>query len=384
MSDKPMHNRRRFLRLAGAGGVAALAGCSGQTDGGGSGDTTTAQEGTTTGDSGGGGSDLPSELRFIGFGGNTQKTQMNVFNKWGEENGVTISGTPAGGTTEMISLIKQNPSAYDVIALNDTGMARAQQEDVLEPLDLSKVPNFEKNIREAARGLPFQVNDAGETMGMIRESGATGFAYNTDKVDDDLTSWHDLKKEAYAGKVSLIDRTIDRLSNNAIAIGLDINTVPGDAAKKDKMFADAKEMDKNVFAYWSNGATSIRYLRQENAWICEAWGGRVLALQEEGYDNIKYVVPEEGAMAWADNLAVVKGTEHKDAVHQLLNFTYQRENLLDIAKGMNYTVQVPNPPDWMKAFPDYAPASNLAFRDWSTLLPKQEAWTQRLDSIKAE
>ncbi|MFC7166075.1 ABC transporter substrate-binding protein [Halospeciosus flavus] len=308
---------------------------------------------------------------------------MDVFNKWGEENGVTVSGTPAGGTTEMLSLVKQNPGAYDVVALNDTGMARAQKEDVLEPIDLSKVPNFKENIRESARGLPFLTSDDGKTMGLIRENGATGYAYNTEKIDTELTTWDDLKDPKYEEKVSLIDRTIDRLSNCAISVNLNVNKVPGNQSKTDKMFQEAKAQDTNVFSYWSNGATSIRYLRQENAWICEAWGGRVLALQEEGYDHIKYVIPEEGAMAWADNLAIVKGTKHKDAVHDLLNFTYQREHLLSIAKGMNYTVQVPNPPKWMKEFPDYAPASDLAFRDWSVLLPKQEAWSQRLGQIKA-
>ncbi|MFC6799950.1 PotD/PotF family extracellular solute-binding protein [Haladaptatus sp. GCM10026878] len=361
MSRKSKHKRRAFLSAAGAGALTALSGCS-----------------SIFGGSGGGGS---GKLRFIGFGGNTQKTQMEVFDGWAEESGTKVEGTSAGGTTEMISLIKQNPGSFDLVALNDTGMARAQQEDVLEPVDLSLVPNYEKNITESARSLSFNMAD-GDTMGLIRENGATGFAYNTDKVDAELTSWDDLKDPAYEGKVSLIDRTIDRLSNAAAAADLNVNEVPGDQAKVDKMFEEAKAEDKNVFSYWGDGATSIRYLRQENAWICEAWGGRILALQEEGYDNIEYVIPKEGAMGWADNLAVVKGTESKEAAHELLDYTYQRENLLSISEGMNYTVQVKDPPESMKELPDYAPAEDLAFRNWEKLLPKQDAWAERLDTIK--
>ncbi|MBV0926312.1 extracellular solute-binding protein [Halomicroarcula limicola] len=381
MSHKDTHRRRDILTAVGAGTLTALAGCSGGDggDGGdGGGDGSGGDNGSTTGSSGGSGS---GKLRFLGFGGNTQAAQMSVFEPWAGESGVKVQGTSAGGTTEMISLIKQNPGSFDIVALNDTGMARAQKEDVLEPIDLSKVPNYEKNIKESARSLSFNMRD-GDTMGLIRENGATGYAYNSEKVDGELNSWDAILDSKYEGKVSLIDRTIDRLSNSAAAAGLNINNVPGDQAKTDEMFARAKKEDQNVFSYWGDGATSIRYLRQENAWICEAWGGRVLALQEEGFDQIKYVIPKEGAMGWADNLAVVKGSESRDLAHELLNHTYQRKHLLTLSDKMNYTVQVKNPPEKMTQLPDYAPAEDLAFRNWEKVLPKQEAWTQRLEKIK--
>lgn len=402
MSNMDPHRRRDVLKLAGAGALTALAGCttggggsssgsgsgsdggSGSGSGGGSGSGSDGGSGSgSDGGSGSGGSSSGGgTLRFLGFGGNTQKAQMSVFEGWSEKTGTTVKGTSAGGTTEMISLIKQNPGSFDLVAFNDTGMARAQEEDVVEPIDLSKVPNYEKNVKESARSLTFNMSGDGETMGLIRENGATGFAYNTEKIDGTLDSWDALLDPAYEGKVSLIDRTIDRLSNSAAAVGLNINEVPGDEAKTDQMFERARKEDQNVFSYWGDGATSIRYLRQENAWICEAWGGRVLALQEEGYDHIEYVIPKEGAMGWADNLAIVKGSESREQAHDLLNHTYQRENLLSLSEQMNYTVQVKNPPEQMTQLPDYAPAEDLAFRDWSKVLPMQDAWTQRLDTIK--
>jgi spermidine/putrescine transport system substrate-binding protein len=375
MPNEAQHSRRAVLAATGAGAVTTLAGCTS----GGSSNSGGSENGSS---SGGGGSGSSGPLRFLGFGGNTQKAQMSVFEGWSESSGTAVKGTSASGTTEMISLIKQNPGSFDIVALNDTGMARAKQEDVIEPIDLSEVPNYEKNIKESARTLSFNV-DGDKTMGLIRENGATGYAYNSKKIDKELTSWEAVKNPEYEGKVSLIDRTMDRLSNCAAAAGVNINEVPGSESKKEKMFTEAEEQNKNVFAYWSDGATSIRYLRQENAWICEAWGGRVLALHEEGgYDHIKYVVPNEGAMGWSDNLAIVKGTKNKAAAHELLNHTYQREQLLTLSDKMNYTVQVKNPPKKMKQLPDYAPAEDLAFRDWSALLEKQDAWTQRLDKIK--
>jgi len=376
MSNRNILTRRDVIAGVGAGALTAVSGClsGGDGDDGGDGDG-------TENESSSGGDDNSGELRFLGFGGNTQDAQMSVFEPWAEETGVNVKGTSAGGTTEMISLIQQNPGSFDIVALNDTGMARAQQEDVIEPIDLSMVPNDEENIKESARSLSFNMNGE-ETMGLIRENGATGYAYNTEKIDSDLTSWDAILDPAYEGKVSLIDRTIDRLSNSAAAAGININEVPDDQEMIDEMFARAREEDTNVFSYWGDGATSIQYLRQENAWICEAWGGRVLALQEEGFDHIEYVIPEEGAMGWADNLAVVKGSESRELAHDLLNHTYQREHLLSLSESMNYTVQVKNPPEEMTALPDYAPAEDLAFRDWDKVLPMQEEWSQRLEEIK--
>lgn len=365
MSRTQSHTRRDVLKGVGGGSVAALVGFAGSTQASVVGNVNVQAD----------------VLRFLGFGGNTQESQMEVFNGWAEETGTEVRGTSAGGTTEMISLLQQNPGSFDLVAFNDTGMARGQQEGVLTPIDLSKIPNYEENIRESARSLSFNM-DGENVMGLIRENGATGFAYNSEQTDGELNSWSDLKDPQYEGKVTLIDRTIDRLSNCAVAIGEDINAAPDDEEIADRVFTEAEEQHQNVFSYWSDGATSIRYLRQENAWIAEAWGGRVLALQEEGFDHIRYVIPEEGAMGWADNLAIVKGTENEDAVHDLLNYTYQRENLLRLSELMNYTVQVTDPPEEMQQLPDYAPAEDLAFRDWSKLLPVEEEWAQRLQQIK--
>ncbi|QFU84106.1 extracellular solute-binding protein [Natronorubrum aibiense] len=349
-----MVTRRTALATIGAGSLAGIAGCLG-------GESNT--------------------LRFLGFGGNTQESQMEVFQRWADDSEYEIEGTSAGGTTEMISMIQQNPGEFDIVALNDTGMAQGQEEGVLAPIDLDEVPNYTDNIRDGAQDLTFLVED-GETVGLIRENGATGYAYNTELVDRELTSWEDIKADEFEGDLALLDRAVDRFSNCAVAIGADINEAADDEGLLEDVIAEAEAQNANCFSYWSDGATSIQYLRQENATVCEAWGGRVLALQEDGYDHIEYVMPEEGAMAWTDTLAIADGTENRETVHELLNFTYDRENLLDLSDMMNYTIQVEDPPEEMTDLPDYAPVEDLAFRDWSKILPLQDDWSERFQEVK--
>jgi len=354
MKSLNMITRRGALATIGAGSIASLAGCMG------------------------GGDD---SLRFLGFGGNTQESQMRIFDEWAEQEGVDVEGDSAGGTAEMVSRIQQNPGEYDLVALNDTGMAQGQEEDVLEPIDLGEIPNYTDNIRDGAQDLVFFL-DGDETVGLIRENGATGYAYNTELVDEELTTWADIKDPDLDGEVALLDRAVDRLSNCAVAIDADINDAVDDEDLFEDVIEEAEEQNQNVFSYWADGATSIQYLQQENAHVCEAWGGRVLALQEDGYDHIEYVMPEEGAMAWTDALAIVEGTENRELVHDLLNFTYERENLIQMSDDMNYTVQIEDPPEEMQELPDYAPIEDLAFRDWSQILPIQDEWSERFQDVK--
>ncbi|WP_436346539.1 ABC transporter substrate-binding protein [Natronorubrum sp. FCH18a] len=357
MPNRNMVTRRTALGAIGAGSLAGVAGCIGAI----SGDSNT--------------------LRFLGFGGNTQEAQMEIFDRWAGDSDYDVEGTAAGGTTEMISMIQQNPGDFDIVALNDTGMAQGQEEGVLEPIDVDDVSNYTDNIRDDAQELTFLVED-GETIGLIRENGATGYAYNTELIDRELTSWENIKDDEFDGDVALLDRAVDRFSNCAVTIDVDIN----DAADDEELFEDvveeAEAQDENCFSYWADGATSIQYLRQENATICEAWGGRVLALQEDGHEHIEYVMPDEGAMAWTDTLAIVDGTENRETVHELLDFTYERDNLLEMSDMMNYTVQVEDPPEEMTDLPDYAPVNELAFRDWSKILPLQDEWSERFQDVK--
>ncbi|MFA9425774.1 PotD/PotF family extracellular solute-binding protein [Natronorubrum sp. A-ect3] len=356
MTDRNMVTRRKALATIGAGSLAGVAGCLGGSS---------------------------STLRFLGFGGNTQESQMEIFERWADDSEYEIEGTSAGGTTEMISMIQQNPGDFDIVALNDTGMAQAAAEDepILEPIDVDDVPNYTDNIRDGAQDLTFLVED-GDTIGLIRENGATGYAYNTELVDRELTSWDDIKDDEFDGELALLDRAVDRFSNCAVAIDADINDAADDEALLEDVIDEAEAQNENCFSYWSDGATSIQYLRQENATVCEAWGGRVLALQEDGYDHIEYVMPEEGAMAWTDTLAVVDGTENRETVHELLDFTYERENLIDMSDAMNYTVQIEDPPEEMTDLPDYAPVEDLAFRDWSKILPLQDEWSEQFQEVK--
>src|SRR5207245_3803539 len=62
---------------------------------------------------------------------------------------------------EMLTKLRTNPGTYDVVLINSARTLQAQAEDLLEPIDLSKVPN--------AKDLAPQLRDRSEERRVGKE-----------------------------------------------------------------------------------------------------------------------------------------------------------------------------------------------------------------------
>ncbi|NPB60912.1 extracellular solute-binding protein, partial [Shigella sonnei] len=75
----------------------------------------------------------------------------------------------------------------------------------------------------------------------------------------------------------------------------------------------------------------------ETAHIGDGWSGRILALQDDGYDNLEYTIPEEGAYGWGDSFAIAKGSERRYTAEKFLEFTYRS----DVKEGLSPQIGYP-------------------------------------------
>ncbi len=86
-------------------------------------------------------------------------------------------------------------SPYDLAVMGTPAIINAVAEDVLEPIDTKKVPSFSKldpKFPASARGMGVPVNYSG-----------FGIAFSKQTVKTPPTSWADLWKPEFAGKVGL-------------------------------------------------------------------------------------------------------------------------------------------------------------------------------------
>ena len=64
------------------------------------------------------------------------------------------------------------------------------------------------------------------------------------------------------------------------------------------------------------------------------WNGEAWAAQEED-PNILYIYPEEGAILWADNLAIPAKAKNVDNAHTLINYLLRPSVAKAIAEAIN-------------------------------------------------
>ena len=351
-------SRRGWLTALGAASTLSVAGCVG-----------------------GGGGGEPDFIRYLGWGGNTQDSAANLFEAWTEETGIDVEHQSAGGDSEFISIIEQNPGDIDIVNFSSFGISVARERDLLADIDFGEVPNYTENMQESFQNVSYvKPDEEGDTV--FRDPVTQGYAYNTELVDFEMTSWEDLLDSSLEDRVALRDSFLTRFSNTALAVGTTVNEIVEDDAAFEETVARMEEENGQVFTYWGSGAEAIQFLREENAAASEAWGGRTLALREDGYDQMEYIIPEEGVVCLDENYNIPASSEKQDTVHDLINWSFQRENAIELTENLGYPIMINDPPESVTSLPDYAEADQLFWPDYAVVPDHYDRLQQEFQAIK--
>lgn len=356
MSHNGRYSRRTLLKTTGAGFVTAgVAGCTG-----------------------GNGAD---SIRYLSRGGSTQDAEREIMEQWTEESGITVEHQEIADDTEMMNLIAEQPDAIDFTNPAAWGFYYEEFEfdgELLAELDFDEFPTYGDVIRDEWQEAPLI---DWHNKGAFYYISTQGIGYNTEEAD--INAWQDIKDEQYEDQVTLFDSGPARFGNAAATLGYE----PAEAAQDDAMFEEVideiEEQDVNAFNYWQTGDEMMRLLREERATVASAWGGRVDVLQNDGVP-VEYVIPEEGAVTWSTGFSIVEESDNKDAVYDFLDWVYQPENLVELNQMFNYPSPIEDPPQEVREIPDYVDSpDDLAWIDFSALLPRFEELEQRLAEIQA-
>jgi spermidine/putrescine transport system substrate-binding protein len=325
-----------------------------------------------------GGTDQVESIRYLGWGGNTQESAEIAFEYWKEETGIDVEHQSAGGDAEFLSIIRENPGEIDLFMPTSFGVVTARNEDMLAEIDYDELPNHQENIQQNWADRPYIEGDA-----VFRDALTQGVAYNTELTDMELTSWHDIKEPEFEEELGLRDSSTSRVINAAAARGFDINDVPGSEENFAEVREELEEQHENTFGYWGAGAESIRWLREEVGTVVETWGGRTRALQQEGYEQIDYVIPEEGTSTITEDWAIPASSEKQETVHDLLNYTFQRDIIVELSDNVGYPVPVNDPPEVIRNLPDFTEdPDDLMWVDWNEAEPELSRWEETFEEVK--
>ena len=243
----------------------------------------------------------------------------------------------------------------DIITMTDWMAARMLGLGWIQKLDADKIPNVHDNIIDSLKS-PGWDKDRDYTVPW--QSGLTGIAYNA-KYTGEVKSVKELiTRSDLKGKVTMLTEMRDTM-------GFMLRIVDADPTDFDETdWGNAlDELQKAVSAGQFRRFTGNDYVDDLNAGnivACEAWSGDVIAMQFDNPD-IKWVVPEEGLMIWADNMMVPNKADHKANAEELMNYYYEPEVAATLAAWVNYICPVKGAQQAMEKIDPSLVESDLIF-----------------------
>lgn len=267
-------------------------------------------------------------LVLTGCGGKTNYVgEVNVFN-WGEyidesifdefekETGIKVNYTTFTSNETMYSVLKTGGSSYDVIIPSDYMISRLVEEDMLEKLDFSNIPNY------SLIGDQFKTAEYDPTgeYSVPYMWGTVGLIYNSDMIQDDITSWSALFNPAYSGQILMFDNPRDAMGIALLYLGYSVNTT--DEGELHEAFELLKEQKPILQGYVMDQI--FDKLESGEAAIGPYYAGDYLSMKENN-DSLVFVLPEEGANRFQDAMCVPKGAKNKTNAELFINYMCSTE-----------------------------------------------------------
>ena len=221
---------------------------------------------------------------------------------------------------------------YDVIIPSDYMIERLMNEDFLQPLDKSMIPNME-NMSDAVLGMSY---DPDNTYSIPYFWGSVGLVYNHENVDPaviESEGWEILRNTDYAGHIYIYDSERDSFMMAFKALGYSMNT------------EDPNEInDAYEWLLQMNNTMSPVYVTDEvidgmmNGYkdIAVVYSGDAAVVLDENED-MSFYMPSQGTNIWCDAMVIPQNAENPKLAHEFINYMLTYEAAFDNTETVGYT-----------------------------------------------
>lgn len=230
--------------------------------------------------------------------------------------GAAVDLNVFGSNEEMLAKLQAGGTGWDVFVPTNYTITTYVELGIIEPLDLSKIPNYDPASFEERFTAPGIVD--GKVYAVSKDWGTTGMATNTANTGGKaLGSWKefwDMTKTDLSGRTTVHDYQLTTIGNALKYFGYSFNSIdPKELADAEKLLMEVKP---HLFAITSDYQPAMR---NGDAWLCMCWTGDGKQLNRD-MPEIVYALGKEGGEIWSDFYAVPKDAPHRDAAYALINY----------------------------------------------------------------
>ncbi len=261
---------------------------------------------------------------------------------------VTVNYDTYASDSDMLEELRAGNPGYDVVVPSNANVYLMVEENLLQPLNLANIPNFD-NIADSFKNPPYDPNNV---YTVPYQWGTIGVGYNRTALGRDLATWDDIFK--LDARVAWLDEARPMFGFALRVLGYDPNT------------ANTSEINEAAQYLIDHAANLVEVapdtgqdlLAAGQADIVIEYSGDIFQLIAScGCDDYRYIIPSEGSQIWTDNLAVPVGAENKPLAEVFIDYilngqvgadisnytAYASPNLVSTQEGLVYGEYLDNP-----------------------------------------
>lgn len=238
---------------------------------------------------------------------------MSVLDDFEAATGIHVNYQTYDSNEALYGKLAGGATGYDVIIPSDYMIGQMIDEDMLEPLDFSAIPNA-SDIDPSLLAPEYDPENRYSVPYMF---GILGVIYNPELVDEseDMETWDVMWNVKYKHDILMFDNSRDTVGIALKKLGYSYNTT--DPAELEAALKSLQEQKPLLQGYFMDKI--FEKMEGDNCAIGVYYYGDYLTMAENN-PVLEFAIPREGTNRYVDAMCVPKGCEHKENAMAFINF----------------------------------------------------------------
>jgi putative spermidine/putrescine transport system substrate-binding protein len=259
------------------------------------------------------------ELNLVAWEGYAQPEWVKPFEA---ATGCKVHAKYAGSSDEMVALMRQGGSGYDMVSASGDASLRLIRGGEVQPMNVALVPEWRNFIPQLQS--PPHNTVSGKHYGISLQWGPNTLLYNTQSVKPAPTSWAEIYGSKYKGQVTVPNNPIQiadaalYLSKTQPSLGI---TDPYELteAQLNAAVSLLKQQRPLIKKYWALASDEIELFKNGDVVIGAAWPYQYSTLIADKAP-VNQTIPVQGATGWADTWMLSSHSSHPNCAYKWVNW----------------------------------------------------------------
>ena len=281
-----------------------------------------------------------TQVNWLGWQGYDDPLRTGTFLA---DSGIDLAATYLSSNDEIVTKLAAR-APIDIVTPYMGYVPYMREANLIQPINRSKVPNLDKV-------LPVFLNDSninadGALWGVPLSWGGGPMVYDPAVVQP--TSWHDLEKPEFKGKIGIMDEALGMMLTTSIFVsGADVASLitPKQLEEVKKYLINLKKVHaRAIFPSYGEAADAMARGEVVMTLGGAEWLPAIVAEKKE----LAYIYPKEGCFAFLDSYVIPASAPNVDLAHAMANHILTVPAQLTLTAN-NYAVLTS---DAIEALPD--------------------------------